>query len=288
MTFDYFNTSYLAFGDKLKKAFKSLGGLLDNGYKKADSLSAQLSFVGSYLNKNYQVANPNDEDDPCNCETIYKLLRNNPISNINILPYLLNTDESEQLKGIQVSLTFFNPTTDKLCTALGYSTTENKEITNGTCFLIPSVINNNFNGQLLFFDKNETKIVSANAVKLFDFEYIPEENNILLSNISGYIELKPGLYDRPYSTGRVVDVTDKYYRRALPSRKMLLVKTIDTSGDITITVTFKGDSNPTTMYSLHPNTGGKWSNYILPLYLNEGDIIDDNGGISRVYEVVYE
>lgn len=287
MTFDYFNTSYLAFGDKLKKAFKSLGGLLDNGYKKADSLSAQLSFVGSYLNKNYQVANPNDEDDPCNCETIYKLLRNNPISNINISPYLL-TSEFEGLKGIQVSLTFFNPITDKLCTALGYSTTENKEITSGTCFLLPSVINNNFNGQLLFFDKNETKIVSANAIKLFDFEYISEEDNILLSNISEYIELKPGLYDRPYSTGRVINVTNQYYKKALPSRKMLLVKTIDTSGDITITVTFKGDSNPTTVYSLHPNTGGKWNNYILPLYLNEGDIINQSSGISRVYEVLYE
>lgn len=288
MTFDYFNTSYLAFGDKLKKAFKSLGGLLDNGYKKADSLSIQLSFIGSYLNKNYQVTDPKSEEDPCNCETIYKLLRNNPISNINILPYSLTTDESEELKGIQVSLTFFHPTTDKLCTALGYSTKGMKEIKNGTCFLLPSVINNNFDGQLLFFDKNETIIVSANAIKLFNFEYIPEENNILLSNISEYIELKPGLYDRPYSTGRVVNVTNQYYKKALPSRKMLLVKTIDTSGDIIITVTFKGDSNPTTVYSLHPNTGGKWSNYILPLYLNEGDIINQSSGISRVYEVLYE
>lgn len=288
MTFDYFNTSYLAFGDKLKKAFKSLGSLLDNGYKKADSLSTQLSFIGSYLNKNYQVTNPNNEDDPCNCETIYKLLRNNPISNINILPYSLITDESEELKGIQVSLTFFHPITDKLCTALGYSTINTKEIVNGTCFLLPSVINNNFNGQLLFFSKDEDIIVSANAVRLFDFEYIPEENNILLSNISEYIELKPGLYDRPYSTGRVVNVTNQYYNKALPSRKMLLVKTIDTDGDITITVTFKGDSNPTTVYSLHPNTGGKWSNYILPLYLNKGDVINSNSKISRVYEVIYE
>lgn len=288
MTYDYFNTSYLAFGDKLKKAFKSLGGLLDNGYNNVDSLSTQLSFIGSYLNKNYQVSNPNSEEDPCNCETIYKLLRNNPISNLNILPYSLTTDNSEELKGIQVSLTFFNPITDKLCTALGYSTTNKKEIINGTCFLLPSVINNNFNGQLLFFDKNETKIVSGNAIKLFDFEYISEEDNIILSNISEYIELIPGLHDRPYTTGRVVDVTNKYYKKALPSRKMLLVKTIDTDGDITITVTFKGNSNPTTMYSLHPNTGGKWSNYVLPLYLNEGDVIDSNSKISKVYEVIYE
>ena len=84
MTYDYFNTSYLAFGDKLKKAFKSLGSLLDNGYKKVDSLSMQLSFIGNYLDKNYQVINPNNEDDPCNCDTIYKLLRNNPISTVFI------------------------------------------------------------------------------------------------------------------------------------------------------------------------------------------------------------
>lgn len=288
MTYDYFNTSYLAFGDKLKKAFKSLGSLLDNGYKKVDSLSMQLSFIGNYLDKNYQVINPNNEDDPCNCDTIYKLLRNNPISSLNISPYILPISESEELKGIQVSLVFFNPITDKLCTAEGYSTTETKEIKSGTCFLLPSVINNNFVGQLLFFGKDETAIVSANAIRLFDFEYISEENNILLSNISEYIELIPGLYDRPYSTGRIIDVTDKYYDNPLPSRKMLLVKTINTSGDVTITVTFKGESNSTTMYSLHPNAGGKWSNYVLPLYLNEGDKIDSNSKISKVYEVIYE
>lgn len=288
MTYDYFNTSYLAFGDKLKKAFKSLGSLLDNGYKKVDSLSTQLSFIGNYLDKNYQVTNPNSEDDPCNCDTIYKLLRNNPISNLIISPHGVTINESEEFKGIQVSLVFFNPITDKLCTANGYSTTSTKEIKSGTCFLIPSVINNNFEGQILFFSKDETVIVSANAIKLFDFDYITEEDNILLSNISEYIELKPGLYDRAYSTGRIIDVTDKYYDNPLPSRKMLLVKTVNTSGDITITVTFKGDSSPTTMYSLHPNTGGKWSNYVLPLYLNEGDRIDSSSKISKVYEVIYE
>ena len=288
MTYDYFNTSYLAFGDKLKKAFKSLGSLLDNGYKKVDSLSSQLSFVGNYLDKNYQVVYPTGEDNPCNCETIYKLLKSNPISNINISPYSLTVDESEELSGIQVGLTFFNPVTDKLCTASGYSTTEDKEIKSGSCFLLPSVINNNFDGQILFFSKNDTIIVSSTAIKLFDFDYISEEDNIMLSNISEYIELKPGLYDRSYSGGRVIDVTDKYYNKALPSRKMLLVKTINTSGNVVIDVTFKGDSNPTTMYSLHPSTGGKWSNYVLPLYLNEGDIINDNSIISKVYEVIYE
>lgn len=288
MSFDYFNTSYLAFGNKLKKAFTSLGGLLDNGYKKADSLSTQLSFIGNYLNKNYQVADPNSWDDPCNCKTIYKLLRNNPISNINILPYSIVTDEPEGLKGIQVSLIFFNPITDKLCSVLGFSTTDTKEITNGICFLLPSVINNNFNGQLLFFNKNENIVVPANAIKLFDFEYIPEETNILLSNVSEYIELRSGLYDRPYTTGRILDVTNKYYKTALPSRKMLLVKTINTDSDVTIKVTFKGNSSPTTVYSLHPSAGGKWSNYILPLYLNEGDIINSNSKISKVYEVIYE
>lgn len=288
MTYNYFNASYLAFGDKLKKAFKSLGSLLDNGYKKVDSLSMQLSFIGNYLDKNYQVINPNSEYDPCNCETIYKLLRNNPISSFYIAPHEVITSGSEELKGVQVSLKFFNPITDKLCTAQGFSTTEDKEIKSGSCFLLPSVINNNFDGQLLFFGKNESVVISVNAIKLFDFEYIPEENNILLSNISEYIELRPGLYDRPYSTGRIIDVTDKYYNNPIPSRKMLLVKTINTSGDVTITVTFNGESNSTTMYSLHPNTGGKWSNYVLPLYLNEGDKIDSNSKISKVYEVIYE
>lgn len=284
MTFDYFNTSYLAFGDKLKKTFKSLGGLLDSGYSKFDSLSNQLSFISNYLNKNYQVQNPIDGDSPCNCGTIYKVLSNSPLGNLTIDPY-----SSGNLKGIQISLTFFNPVTNKLCFVDGaVSSTEDKEIISGSAFLIPSVLNNNFTGKIVFFKSDEDKILSSNSIKLFDFNYISEENNIVLNNVSDYINVIPGTINRAYSNGSVIDITEDYIGNPLNSRKLIIIRTIQTTNsDIIIKVKYNGDKESTTVYSLHPTTNGKWSMYALPLYLNEGDVIEENSIIDKIYEIRY-
>lgn len=277
MTFNYFNTSYLAFGSKLKKAFKSLGGLLDNGYKKLDSLTYQLNFINSYIGKNYQVDNPNKGTDPCNCNTIYKVLGNNPIVGLDI-------EKNESNDGIKVDLIYFDRINNKLCTASNSS----KNLPNGIAYLIPSSINNNFNGEIRFVNQDTSNVPATNAIKLFDYDLVKDENLIVLSNLSQYIELVPGLYDRPYNSGRIVDVTNTYCDIELPSRKMLLVKTVNITDNISIRVKFKGDSNSTLVYQVSPNTGGKWSNYLFPLYLNKGDILYKNDQINRVYEVIYE
>ena len=53
MSFDYFNTSYLAFGQKLYSAFATLDSLAKEAKLNIDKIMTYQSLFDDYLNKNY-------------------------------------------------------------------------------------------------------------------------------------------------------------------------------------------------------------------------------------------
>lgn len=58
MTFDFFNTSNLAFGSKLTKAFNQLDRLCNEAEENIAKFLNQQSIFRDYVHRNYQVPVP--------------------------------------------------------------------------------------------------------------------------------------------------------------------------------------------------------------------------------------
>ena len=287
MTYDFFNTSYLAFGAKITRAFKSLAQLFDNSNANYASIREQLAYIGKFIGRNYAVQTPNEISKPCNCDMIYKVLAKNKISNIYITTI---TDDSNNIDGIHLSLNCINPKTNKPTKLEG----DIREL-RATVYARLSTRNNNFSGTI-YYDSLDTEDddknynystnVNGNLIRLFTYEYNKDESTILLYDINEDINITSSGYNRKYSSMSVVDRTSQLLNNEIKGRKMLLVVTPMTSGDVSVNVKFAGNANATQVGQLIQSSGGHTGRFCFPLYLNDGDVIT-GGDIERIYEVIY-
>lgn len=74
MTYDFFNTSHLAFGPKITSAFNSLGQLEAAATANLDILFKRLEYYTDISGKNYRVPQPSKETDPCRTAELFDLL----------------------------------------------------------------------------------------------------------------------------------------------------------------------------------------------------------------------
>ena len=287
MTYEFFNTSYLAFGIKITRAFKSLAQLFDNANKNFQSITEQLSYIGKFIGRNYAVSTPDDPDKPCKCQMIYDVLKINPISNLIVLPA---TDDNDNIDGITLRFNAINPNTNKP-TAFSGTIHEFR----ATVYARLSTRNNVFSGNLYYDsldsdedDKNYnySTDVKGNIIRLFTYEYNTDDGSLLLSNVNKSINITSTGYNRKYSTMSIVDKTSEYLNNPIKGRKMLLVVTPITSGDVSVKVKYSGDSDATLVGQLIQSSGGHTGRFCFPLYLNDGDTITD-GTIEKIYEVLY-
>ena len=58
MTFEFFNTSSLAFGSKLTAAFKQLNNTMTYSLENIDRVLSDLDYYQQYIEKNYRVPSP--------------------------------------------------------------------------------------------------------------------------------------------------------------------------------------------------------------------------------------
>ena len=105
MTYDFFNTSNLAFGNNLTKAFLNLTKTTDDVYIKCQEIFDRWDAYQGYLNRNYAVPRPQDPDNPARSNEIYDLLKTEPF-HIETLKY-----ENGRL---QVVLHKFNVNTNRI------------------------------------------------------------------------------------------------------------------------------------------------------------------------------
>lgn len=75
MTFDFFNTSNLAFGGKLTTAFKQLFNQVEQAEDNIDSVIEKQSIYTDYLFKNYIVGQPTNATNPCRSNEILNLVK---------------------------------------------------------------------------------------------------------------------------------------------------------------------------------------------------------------------
>ena len=86
MTFDFFNTSDLAFGNKLTTAFKQLFNKREQAEDNIDSVLEKQAIYSDYFFKNYIVGEPTNATQPCRTNEILNLIKNiNDAIDVNIL-----------------------------------------------------------------------------------------------------------------------------------------------------------------------------------------------------------
>ena len=76
MTFDFFNTSDLAFGGKLTSAFKQLFNKCKQAEDNIDSVLEKQSIYSDYFFKNYIVGEPTNASNPCRTNEILNIIKN--------------------------------------------------------------------------------------------------------------------------------------------------------------------------------------------------------------------
>ena len=140
MSFDYFNTSYLAFGQKLYSAFATLDSLAKEAKLNIDKIMTYQSLFDDYLNKNYSVPIPQNPESPCRSDNFFDIIDDKPI----YINKLTSTQD-----GIDVQLILVNRTNDRVTRLTG--STSLKE---GYCYFLTSDLSDDSINRLQFLCDN--------------------------------------------------------------------------------------------------------------------------------------
>lgn len=169
MTYNFFNTSLLAFGKKLTSAFKSLNDLLKVAQDNVEQVLQDLRIFKPYGNKNYKVPTPSGGDRPCRTDELYNLINQ---------PYYF--EQFEYKDGtLTISGIAFNRSTKRITSFVGST-----EITAGSIYY-PEAISNDTVGTNLRFYSSADSTKDRVGVKLCDYEIDTKNNKIyLLDSVS--------------------------------------------------------------------------------------------------------
>lgn len=175
MTFDFFNTSYLAFGKKLTAVFKSLLQLSNDSEKNISQIYNTLRIYNQYLDRNYKVPFPTKPTMAARTNEIYNILNSKPYTFKQI------TFNEEVFK---VELIYYNSDTNRITNA--YGSTDIKE---GECRITESLSNQSPVTTLNFYEKDNN--ISRKKGKLL-FEYrVDDAGNINLKGDNSNLNIIP-------------------------------------------------------------------------------------------------
>ncbi len=182
MPFDFFNTSYLAFGDKITRAFRTLGEELDNANKNIEFLQSQLDYINRYTNRNYEVPIPTSSAKATQGQQLYNIFKD---TTLLIKEMAINEDG-----GITLNVVRYNPNNHIYTEGTG----DSGDLDWGWAILAQARSNNNRNRTIEFV---QTEPVSN---KLFKFRI--ENGRINISELADYVNIYPSNY-----CGHYKDVT---------------------------------------------------------------------------------
>lgn len=163
MTYDFFNTSNLAFGSKLTAAFQSLNDLAKAAEQNLEQVFADQAIYNEYTNKNYQVPRPVDLGSPCRTDEIFDLLNDSDL--------FINTLEYSSGK-VKVKVKLFNRNNNRMTAGIGETT-----LKEGYCYIKESVSNQNPDRELSFSEDRDSSLGSIL------FQYRVDSSNVV--NIVG-------------------------------------------------------------------------------------------------------
>lgn len=163
MSYDFFNTSLLAFGKKLTAAFKSLNDLSKAARDNVDQVLQDLRIFNQYGNKNYKIPVPLSGDRPCRTDEVYNLI-GQPV----YFKQIEYDGETLRVSGIK-----FNKSTKRVTHFSGST-----EIISGSCYYTEGISNTTTGATLRFYSESS----SGNRVglKLFNYDIDTDNNKVII------------------------------------------------------------------------------------------------------------
>jgi hypothetical protein len=171
MSFDFFNASSLAFGSKLTAAFKQLDSLYTEAADNIKQIIDKQEILKQYINRNYQVPEPNKPTNACRTNEVFNLIKGRTI--IKDLRYDL-TDKTLTMEFVKHS-----PVLNRITRATGSTTLES-----GYCFYKVAPSNAKVNTEIRFSETNDKK---SDELFLIRFEVDTVNKSMMI--LDGYNEL---------------------------------------------------------------------------------------------------
>lgn len=175
MSFEFFNTSSLAFGSKLTAAFKQLENSLTYSLENVDNVLAGLEYYQQYIDRNYRVPVPTRPQMAVRTNEIYTVI--DEVRKIKQLEY-----DAEQDK-FKVNIVFYNNSSHKVTNAVGETS-----LKSGYAFVSPAPSNNRLTREIRF--SGESK-VQGSEILLFQYRIDNEGRIFLLGDLIDTLNLYP-------------------------------------------------------------------------------------------------
>lgn len=256
MTFDFFNTSHLAFGSKLTKAFLQLDRLCTEAEENQESLNTIIEQYSQYVNRNYKAPFPTRPDAPCRTNEIFDI-----INDLNSIKYLRINEEGN----LECAINLFKRVSNRFTVATG--TTELKK---GYASVLDSISNARPEREIQF---TETYPSSGNF--LFEFR-IDEYNNInIVGDSKSYFI--PGDFNHIVGMEYEKDVSTSSY--TAEGNECIVCVGLGGSGNTIRRLTVKVDD--TTKIDVGTKNGKNFG----VVYLKPGQTL--TGTMSRAFKVKY-
>lgn len=271
MTFNFFNTSDLAFGGKLTSAFKQLFNSLQQAEDNIDSVLEKQAIYSDYFFKNYIVGEPTNATQPCRTNEILNIIQQKQGA-INVstqvvdagLMVTVKANLYDKVNNIVTSLidTFTVPNTDFRGGIPTNGTTLNQYFL--TKYVYIKLADNNMSMivNASFTDKKKEEleggefllfILNVNPIGDYTLEQLDPRFKVSVGNFSSYRAVK-------FKDGNFAEINHFIYQSG---------KKFDVKKDIVLGIKLKaGDKlviNNVTRYDLTSITD---SDLLTPVYIN--------------------
>lgn len=174
MSFDFFNTSHLAFGSKLTKAFLQLDRLCSEAEENQENLELILQEYSQYVNRNYKAPFPTRPDAPCRTNELFDI-----INDLNAIKYIRLNEEGN----LECAINLFKRVSNRFTVASGSTT-----LKEGYASVIDSISNAHPEREIQFTEEYPT---TGNV--LFQFRVDPEDNINIVGDSKSYF--LPGTFN---------------------------------------------------------------------------------------------
>lgn len=254
MSFDFFNSSNLAWGNKLSAAFNSLNNLADTALDNLVQVASDLEYYSQFLNRNYACPKPYRADMPARSDEVFNFVKDiAPISTLLIMD-----------GNFHISLTKYNDTTGKITNAYGWT-----KLTEGYAFVVPAASNNSPQREIRFSTSDKSE---PNEILLFQFRIDYDKEEIYLVGDISELKVNP------------CDCTQ--YRSMSIGEDVMLPYTAESYEVVCISTRYgeRGEITLNGQTILKDNTSKNQEHAIL--YLKKGDKLNGTN-ISKTFKINY-
>ena len=249
MSFEYFNTSHLAFGSKLTKAFKQLEKMCIDGENNIAGFVEDVEYLGEYVNRNYRVPRPTSETSAVRVDDIIDVINDN---------YYIK--EATYKDGIfRLSINFFNKAINRMTIASGST-----DIRDGYAYFKSSISNSDPASEIKFVEKKDDTL--GNLL----FKYRIDSKNVIniQDGTSSVITFKVGNMDKINSISFGDSVTLPYTATDYCCVAVIGRLTGASQAPTSVQVVLNGNEILTSKGGFHKNTAF--------VYLKPDDVLSSN------------